>query len=61
MRRGGAVVWVWRGFSPSRDAIVLHAEKDIVKRYGAFAGGAKCAARMQLVDCGFDFQVKLRP
>jgi hypothetical protein len=34
---------------------VLHAEKDIVKRYGAFAGGAKCAARMQLVDRGFDF------
>jgi len=46
---------VWRSFAPSRDAIVLHTENDIVERYGAFAGDAKCAARMQLVHGSFDF------
>jgi hypothetical protein len=33
---------------------VLHAENDVVEWNGAFAGDAKCAARMQSVDRGFD-------
>ena len=62
---------MWRSFSPSRDAVVLDAENDVVEIDGAFAGDAKCAARMQPVDCCFDFHesglsetcsfVKLRP
>jgi len=34
---------------------VLHAENDVVERYRALAGDAKRAARVQSVDCGFDF------
>ena len=48
-------MWVRRSFSPSSNAIVLHAENGVVERYGACAGDAKCAARMQSVDGGFDF------
>jgi len=53
-------VRVWRSFSPSGNAIVVQAENDIVERYGAFTRDAKCAARMQLVDGGFEFHVKIR-
>jgi hypothetical protein len=46
---------MWRSFSPTDDTVVLHAEDDIVERHGASPGGAKCAARMQSLDRGFEF------
>src|SRR6185503_8425200 len=58
--RRGAVVRVWGSFSPSRNAIVVQAENDIVERYGALTRDAKCAARMQWVDGRFYFHVKIR-
>jgi len=51
---------MWRRFSPSRDAIVLDAENDVIEIDGAFAGDAKGAARMQLVDGSFYFHVKIQ-
>jgi hypothetical protein len=52
---------MWRSFSPPRDAPVLDAENDVVERHGAFTRDTKCAARMQSVNGGFDFHVKLEP